>query len=354
MKKHVFFFATIAMGLTLFSCTQKPETATVSGLYPSKFEHLNDKGETNKLYVIKNANGMEVTVMNIGARIVSIAVPDKNGAMHNIVAGYDTITPYLQLGNYHGAVIGRYGNRIAGGVIEIERVKYRLRQNDGEHTLNGGPRGFSSGFFEIEQPAESQLVCRYYSADDEQGFPSDVDLTVTYTLSDDNTLIFDYSASTSRRATYINIFNRLNLNLAGATASAVDGQEVYVDAANYVPLNAELIPSGAIAKVPANLNFTTPHALDAQTYNVCYVLNQPRTIERQAAALTNPENGISVEIYTTEPSIQLTKDPTIGAAISLDAQHFPDSPHHPEYPTTVLQKDSVFSSQTIYKFKLQN
>ena len=347
MKKTILLFVTIC--LAVVSCEKKEETPTLSGLLPSKFEYRTEKGEVNRLYVIKNSQGMEITIINIGARIVSILAPDKEGVPQNVVLGYDSIQPYLNLKNYYGAIIGRYANRIADGAFLLDRVNYRIRTNEGKNQLHGGPRGFSTCYFTIEQPDEQSVVCSYFSKDGEEGFPGDMKLTVTYTLSDDNALQIDYHAITNR-ATPINVTNHAYFNLSGKDAGTIDDHQLYIDASKYTPVREDLIPTGEIKKVSGLLDFTTLRPLDlSYQYDLNYVLNRPGDIDNLAAELYSSTTGIGMEVYTTEPGVQLYDDKQ-NPSICLETQHFPDSPHNPHFPTAVLRVDSVFNSQTIYKF----
>jgi len=347
MKKTVFLFATIC--LVLVSCGKQEETPTLSGLLPSKFEYRTEKGDVNRLYVIKNSQGMEITIINIGARIVSIMAPDKAGGQQNVVLGYDSIQPYLNLKNYYGAIIGRYANRIADGTFLLDRVTYRIRTNEGKNQLHGGPRGFSTCYFTVEQPDEQSVVCSYFSKDGEEGFPGDMKLTVTYTLTDDNALYIDYHAI-ANRATPINVTNHAYFNLSGKDAGTIADHQLFIDASKYTPVREDLIPTGEIKKVTGMLDFTTLRPLDlSYQYDLNYVLNRPGNINNLAAELYSSTTGIGMEVYTTEPGIQLYDDKQ-NPSICLETQHFPDSPHNPQFPATILRVDSVFNSQTIYKF----
>lgn len=349
MKKTVFLFVTLCV--VMFSCGKKAvETPTLSGLLPSKFEYTTEEGEANRLYVIKNQKGMEVTVINIGARIVSILVPDKDGGKRNVSLGYDSIQPYLQPKNFFGAIVGRYANRIADGSFELDRVTYRIRTNEGKNQLHGGPRGFYARYFTIEQPNEQTLICSYLSkADELEGYPGNLKLTVTYTLTDDNAIQIDYQATTDR-ATHINVTNHAYFNLSGADANALDDHQLYIDASNYTPVREDLIPTGEIKKVEGVIDFTAPRALDLSfQYDLNYVLNHAGDIQTLAAELYSTTSGIGMEVYTTEPGLQFYDDKA-RPSICLETQHFPDSPHNPQFPTTILRVDSVFNSQTIYKF----
>jgi aldose 1-epimerase len=349
MKKTILVLATLC--IALISCGKKEmEKPTLSGLLPSKFEYTTEDGETNRLYVIKNQGGMEVTVINLGARIVSILAPDKDGGKRNVTLGYDSIQPYLQPKNFFGAIIGRYANRIADGSFELDRVTYRIRTNEGKNQLHGGPRGFYTRYFAIEQPNEQSLICSYLSKVDAlEGYPGNLKLTVTYTLTDDNALQIDYQATTDR-ATPINVTNHAYFNLSGADANALEDHQLYIDASKYTPVREDLIPTGEIKPVESLIDFTTPRPLDlSYQYDLNYVLNHPGNIHVLAAELYSTTSGIGMEVYTTEPGLQFYDDKA-QPSICLETQHFPDSPHYPQFPTTVLRVDSVFNSQTIYKF----
>ncbi|MDR0542732.1 MAG: galactose mutarotase [Dysgonamonadaceae bacterium] len=348
MKKTILLIAMLC--LVLVSCGKKEaETPVLSGLLPSKFEYTTENGDVNRLYVLKNSRGMEVTVINIGARIVSVMAPDKNGAMRNVVLGYDSIQPYLKLKNFYGAIVGRYANRIADGSFVLDRVTCQIRTNEGKNQLHGGPRGFYARYFTIEQINEQSVVCSYLSEDGEEGYPGNLKLTVTYILTEDNALHIDYKATTDR-ATHINVTNHAYFNLSGADANTLTDHQLYIDAANYTPVREDLIPTGEIRKVEGLLDFTALRPLDlSYQYDLNYVLNHPGDITNLAAELYSSTTGIGMEVYTTEPGVQFYDDKAC-PSVCLETQHFPDSPHNPQFPTTILRVDSVFNSRTIYKF----
>ena len=349
MKKCLFLF--IAMSLFIVSCKKGTvETPTLSGLLPSKFIYNTEAGDTNRLYTMTNAKGMEVTVINLGARIVSVMVPDKTGKMQNVVIGYDSIAPYLKLSDYHGATIGRYANRIADGTVILDRVTYRLRSNEGKNILHGGPRGFSTQYFTIEQPNGQTLICSYFSKALEEGFPGNLKVTVTYTLTDDNAIGIDYRATTNP-ATFINLTNHSYFNLSGAKTGTLEGHKLFIDASSYTPTREDLIPTGVIAKVKGSpLDYTALRPLNTQyPYDLNYVLNKPGKEKNLAAKAVSASTGIRMEVYTTEPGIQFYVDHA-NPSFCLETQHFPDSPNRPNFPSTILRVDSVFNSRTVYRF----
>ncbi|MCL1938354.1 MAG: galactose mutarotase [Candidatus Azobacteroides sp.] len=342
------------MSLFIVSCKKEViETQTLSGLLPSKFTYHTEEGDTNRLYIMKNAKGMEVTVINWGARIVSAMVPDKAGKWQNVVVGYDSIEPYLKLNDYHGAVLGRYAGRIAGETILLDRVTYRLRLNDGKNMLNGGPRGFSAQYFTIEQPNDQSLICSYFSKEDEEGFPGNLQVTVTYTVTEENAIRIDYQA-VSNPATFINLSNQSYFNLSGAAASTLEGHRLFVDASTYTPTRDDLIPTGAFAKVKGTpLDYTTLRPLNIKyNYDLNYVLNKPGKGDKMVAKAVSDSTGISMEVYTTEPGMQFYTDQS-DPSFCMATQHFPDSPHQAKFPSTILRVDSTFKSQTVYKFGIE-
>jgi len=355
MKKKIVYLFTLALALSACGKTVKETIRpnSDSGLNPANFVSITAGGDTTDLYIMKNAKGMEICVTNIGARIVSILVPDKNGEMKNVVLGYDHLEPYLKGYNYYGATVGRYANRIAGGHFMLHRINYQLRTASDKNTLHGGPRGFSSQYFDIEQISDTQLRCYYFSKNGEEGFPGNLDFYVTYTLRDDNALDISYEATTDF-GTVINPTNHSYFNLSGATSGSLDNHEIYIDANKYTPTREDLIPTGKIepvAKTP--LDFTKIRPLDASyPYDNNYVLNKPGDIKNLAAKAINKTTGIGMEVFTTEPGVQFYIDPE-NPSFCFETQHFPDSPNHPNFPTTTLLADSTFTSNTIYKFVVE-
>ena len=352
MKK---ILLSLLIGLTIISCKDKNagNELTVSGLDPAKFAYTNENGKANKLYVLKNMAGMEVTVTNLGARIISITVPDKAGNMQNVLRGYDNIEPYQQLSNYTGAVLGRYAGRISNGEISIDRVRYDLRTNENKTMLNGGPRGFSTQYFAIEQTAANSLTCSYHSKATEEGFPGSLEIIVTYALSEDNSLVITYEAIALDRSTYVNLTNQLPFNLSGTDATSNAGQSLFVDAATYIETTDGKIPTGNFSPVgKTDFDFQELSLLNPSlAYDVTFVLNKSSE-NNPAAKLISESTGISLEIRTEEPGVYLmtTENP---AAVILQAQHFSDSPKHRHFPSTVVTSSSPLKSTTIYKFGVQ-
>ena len=380
MKK---IFLLLTVFAFFFSCGNKEvkQQLTDSGLDPAKFIKTIEEG-TTQLYTLKNENGMEVTVTNIGGRIASILVPDKNGNFQDVVLGFDNIEDYIPFNTNFGAIIGRYGNRIANGKFTLtNRASFTLRANNGKNSLHGGPRGFHTRFFNIEQPDNLTLVCKYLSPNNEENFPGDLLVTVTYKLTADNALDIHYQAE-ANQLTVVNLTNHSYFNLSGNPENTILDHILFLNADSYTPTDAELIPTGKIDKVAETpMDFTKPLAIGARIddvsfeaiklgngYDHNYVLNNPGDINTLAAKLSDLSTGITMDVYTTEPGIQVytgnfLDGTNIGkkgiaykyrTAICLETQHFPDSPNQPNFPSTELKPGDVYSTRTIYKFGVNN
>ena len=380
--KKIFFI--LAMFVFCISCGNKEvkEQLTDSGLNPASFKKTLESGKETKLYTLKNANGMEMCVTNIGGRIVSILVPDKNGNFQDVVLGFDNIEEYIPFNTNFGAIIGRYGNRIANAKFTLSnRATYTLRANNGNNSLHGGPRGFHTCFFDIEQPDNQTLVCTYLSKNNEENFPGDLLVTVTYRLKDDNAIDIEYEAK-SNQLTVVNLTNHSYFNLSGNPENTILDHILFLNANAYTPTDEGLIPTGSIDKVAETpMDFTKPMAIGARIddinfeaiklgngYDHNYVLNNPGNIATLAAKLTAPSTGITMEVYTTEPGIQIytgnfLDGSNVGkkgiayqfrTAICLETQHFPESPNQPNFPSTELKPGDLYSTRTIYKFGVEN
>lgn len=379
--KKIFFILTVFALCVSCGTKETKKQFTDSGLDPDKFKTTTEAGKTTQLYTLKNSNGMEVCVTNIGGRIVSIWVPDKNGNFQDVVLGFDNIEPYIPFSTNFGAIIGRYGNRIANGKLTLtNRATYTLRQNNGKNTLHGGPRGFHTCFFDIEQPDDLTLVCTYFSKNTEEGFPGDLLATVTYKLTNDNALDINYEAKTNQ-LTVVNLTNHSYFNLSGNPENTILDHLLFLNADAYTPTDEGLIPTGKIEKVAKTpLDFTKSTVIGARIddtnfeaiklgngYDHNFVLNNPGNIGTLAAKLIAPSTGISMEVYTTEPGIQVytgnfLDGSSVGkkeiaykfrTAICLETQHFPDSPNHPNFPSTELRPDGEYKTRTIYKFGVE-
>lgn len=361
----------------LLSCGEKREEATLSGLMKSDFVS-EVEGKPTALYVLKNKNGAEACITNYGGRLVSVMVPDKNGKMTDVVLGYDNIGQYVQSDGNYGALIGRYGNRINQGKFTLDDVEYTLPQNNGAHCLHGGPQGYHARMWDAKQLNDQALELTYLSKDGEAGFPGNLDIKVTYTLTDDNAVGIKYEATTDKK-TVVNLTNHSYFNLSGVPGSDVLDQLVMINADNYTPVDSTLIPVGISPVDGTPLDLRTPVAIGKQIndpfqqllfgrgYDLNWVLNTNGDKNVLAAKAYSPTSGIALEVYTNEPGIQFYtgnfmdgKDtgkhgvlyPHRGA-LCLETQHYPDSPNHPDFPSVVLNPGEKYLSECIYKFTVE-
>lgn len=365
--------AVMAMCL-LLSCAEKKEETTLSGLLKSDFVS-EVEGKPTALYVLKNKNGAEACITNYGGRLVSVMVPDKNGKMTDVVLGYDNVDQYVKSDGNYGALIGRYGNRINQAKFTLDETEYTLPANDGIHCLHGGPLGYHTRMWDAKQLNDQALELTYLSKDGEAGFPGNLDIKVTYTLSDDNAVGIKYEATTDKK-TVVNLTNHSYFNLSGVPGSTVLDQEIMINADNYTPVDETLIPTGISTVAETPLDLRTPVAIGkhidepfdqlqkGRGYDHNWVLNANGDKNVLAAKAYSPTSGIALEVYTNEPGVQFYtgnfmdgKDtgkqgvlyPRRGA-FCLETQHYPDTPNHPDFPTVVLNPGEKYLSECIYKF----
>lgn len=350
----------------------------LSGLNPKDFQTEID-GKKTDLYILKNQNGYEVAVTNYGGSLVAIMVPDKDGQVANVIQGHDNIQDAIDSPEpFLSTLVGRYGNRIAKGKFTLEGKEYSLSINNGPNHLHGGPTGFHARVWDAEQLSENSLKLHYLSADGEEGFPGNLDMTVVYTFTDENELVIDYTGTTDK-TTVVNMTNHGFFSLTGIAnpTPTIEDLECEINADYYVPIDDTSIPTGEIESVKGTpFDFTTPHAvgerIDAdhiQTkrgagYDHCFILNKKQPGELTfAARVVEPKSGRMMEVYTTEPGVQVYTDNWADgykgqhgatfprrSAICFEAQHFPDSPNHPYFPSVVLKPGEVYTQKTIYKF----
>lgn len=359
--------------LTLFACSGK--MAVKSELKPENFD-TTICGKRVGLYILRNASGMEVCITNYGGRIVSIMVPDRNGKFQDVVLGHDTIDDYVNIDGNFGALIGRYGNRINKGRISIDGTEYQLPQNNFGHCLHGGPVGFHHKVWDAIQPDGSTLELHLQSPDGEAGFPGNLNVKVVYTLSNDNSLKIEYTATTDK-PTVVNLTNHSYFNLSGNPANDILDETVLFNADGFTPIDSTFMTSGEIRSVEGTpFDFrrgkTVGRDIDADDeqlkngmgFDHNMVLNTGGDISVLAGRIEDSRSGISMEIYTTEPGIQFYTGNFLDgsvkgkrgiyyqkrSAICVETQHFPDSPNQPNYPSTLLRPGETYSSTCIYKF----
>lgn len=353
----------------------------ISGLKKENFKKSINGKETD-LYILNNKNGMEIAVTNYGAAVLSIMAPDKNGKFASVTLGHDTIDNVINSPEpFLGTTIGRYGNRIANGKFTLDDKEYTLTINNGPNSLHGGPTGFHTAVWDAEQTAPNTLVLKHISPDGDEGFPGNLSVTMTYILSDENEFIIRYKATTDK-ATIVNLTNHAFFNLAGISnpTPTVLNNIVTINADFYTPMDEVSIPTGEIAKVEGTpMDFRTPHVVGERIdekfqqlvygagYDHCYVLNKKYAGELTfAAKCIEPASGRTLEVYTTEPGVQLYTGNWLGgftgahgatfparSAICFETQHFPDTPNKSQFPSARLNPGETYTQTCIYKFGVE-
>nr|WP_299070172.1 aldose epimerase family protein [uncultured Allomuricauda sp.] len=349
----------------------------MSNLSSKDFE-LTIGGKNTQLFTLKNKNGLNAVFSNYGQRIISLHVPDKQGDLEDIVLGFSSLPEYFDgPGKYFGAVIGRYGNRIAKGEFTLNGTTHRLTKNKGDNHLHGGKNGFGSVVWDATQVNEGEIHFSGVSPDGEEGYPGNLFCEVTYKLNDSNELIIEYEAKTDK-ATPVNLTHHSYFNLKGAGNGTVDQHILHINANSFTPVNQHIIPTGSIESVqstPFDFLVPKPIGLDIKTrneqlefgngYDHNFVLNSSPEKDMNlvfAAKVVEPESGRSMEVYTNEPGIQFYSGNYLGikgkkgryyqdrGAFCLETQHFPDSPNNLNFPNTILQPGEVYKSTCIYRF----
>ncbi|MBS1744703.1 MAG: galactose mutarotase [Bacteroidetes bacterium] len=343
---------------------------------PKNFESTIDNKPT-ALYILKNGN-MQVMVTNYGARIVSIIVPDKNGKPTDVAVGYAAIKPYTEgADTYFGAIVGRYGNRIAKGKFNLDGKTYSLATNDGPNHLHGGKKGFSRQVWDANQTSDSSITLTYISGDGEEGYPGTLTSKVTYTVNNNDRLKIEYAATTTS-PTILNLTNHTYFNLNGEGSGTVNNHLFMINATTFTPIDSTFIPIGKLEAVKGTpFDFTTSKSLSATVndtanrqikngkgYDHNFVLNTKGNIHQIAAEVSGDQSGIVMDVYTTQPGLQFYggnfmdgshnlkygKKDDYRTAFCMETQHYPDSPNEPGFPSTVLKPGETFSSETIYAF----
>lgn len=361
------FLATIAT-----SCTNTPASTDTTAVTKQNFGEVD--GKPVYLYTLTNKNGAQVKITNYGGTVTSWIAPDKTGQKSSIVLGFDSLSGYLAKPPYFGALIGRYGNRIANGSFKIDTAVYTLAKNNGKNHLHGGLKGFDKVVWDASTISDTvpAIVLTYTSKDGEEGYPGNLKVTVQYTLSDDNELSIEYNAETDK-TTPVNLTNHSYFNLTGSVSNTILGHVLMVNADNYTPVDSSLIPTGEIKPVKGTpFDFTTATAIGARIdsvkggYDHNFVLNRQGNALDLVAVVTDSISGRKLEVYTTEPGLQFytgnfldgsikTSD---GKAINkhtafcLETQHFPDSPNEPKFPTTLLKPGEKYHTVTKYKLSV--
>ncbi len=340
-----------------------------------------EDGQSVDIYTLKNSHGMEARITNYGGIVVSLTAPDRDHKFADVVLGYNNLESYLKPPfPYFGAIIGRYGNRIAKGRFTLNGVEYKLATNNGENHLHGGIKAFDKVVWTVKQvrttPAGPALFLTYLSKDGEEGYPGNLTVNVVYTLTHKNELKIDYTASTDKD-TVTNLTHHSYFNLAGEGNGDILDHRLVIKADRFVPTDAAAIPTGDLRSVAGTpFDFRTSTAIGARInqddeqlklgkgYDHTWVVNGRAGVLRQAAIAYEAKSGRVMEVWTTEPGVQFYTGNYLDGTLTgksgkpyphrsgfcLETQHYPDSPNQPNFPTTTLKKGAVFRSTTIYRF----
>jgi aldose 1-epimerase len=367
--------ALIAGSLLLMAACAREREASITR---APFGNLPD-GTPVGVFTLTNAKGVEVRAITYGGIIVSLRVPDRNGRLEDVVLGYDSLEGYLRSSPYFGAVVGRYGNRIAKGRFVLDGVTYRLATNNGPNHLHGGLEGFDKVVWQGE-PFQSDsgvgVALSYTSPDGEEGYPGTLRARVRYLLTDQNELVVDYDATTDK-ATPVNLTQHSYFNLVGGGRRDILDHQLWINADGYTPVDSTLIPTGAVDSVAGTpFDFRTPTAIGARIgadhpqlrfgggYDHNWVLRREGSGLAHAARLVEPTSGRTLDMYTTEPGLQFYSGNFLDGTITgkggqvyghryglcLETQHYPDSPNHPQFPSTILRPGDEYRSRTVFVF----
>lgn len=370
--------------LLAVSIALRPEAAPAKGkrdVHKQSFGKTGD-GRPVDLYTLTNSQGMEVRAMTYGGIIVSLRVPDKTGKFDDVVLGHDTLDGYLVNPPYFGVIVGRYANRIGNATFTLDGMKYTLAKNDGPNSLHGGVNGFNKQVWEAKPFKDATgvgVAFSYLSKDGEEGYPGNLKVKVSYVLTDENQLVIDYEATTDK-ATPLNLSQHSYFNLAGEGSGDILGHHLMLNADRFTPVDKALIPTGEIRPVQGTpLDFITPTAIGARIndnyeqlvvgrgYDHNFVINRKEDGLILAARVHEPTSGRVLEVFTTEPAVQFYSGNFLDGTITgkhghvykqrngfcLETQHYPDSPNHPDFPSTILRPGATFHSQTVFKFSAE-
>lgn len=340
---------------------------------------VTQKGDCITQYTMTNADGFGLSVIDYGGIVTALMVPDRNGKLSNISLGYDNIAAYEAGNPYFGALIGRYGNRIAKGRFSIGENEYTLAQNNNSNHLHGGLKGFDKVIWKVESRVEENkaaLVLTYTSEDGEEGYPGNLEVVVEYTIDQDNQWIIDYKAKTDK-TTVVNLTQHTYFNFSGDFSQNILDHTLQLNTPFYLPVDQGLIPTGVLESVKETpFNFTQPKTmgehieeihpqlLAGNGFDHCFAMSDWDGSLKKIAAVHHEKSGRSMEVWTTEPGIQFytgnfldgtLPNPQGGfynlrTGFCLETQHFPDSPNQSNFPSVILNPEETYQTQTIYRF----
>ena len=376
MKRTLLLSLTLIAAAAWFSaCNQSAKTKEMV-----KKELIGThKGKDVFLLTLTNKKGNIIKLTNFGARITWIEVPDRNGNKENVTFGFDTFESMIKGDPYFGSVVGRYANRIAKGKFTLDGVEYSLALNNGPNSLHGGPGGWHSAVWNTEDGGKSKVPTAVFtlkSPDMEEGYPGNMDINVVYTWTDNNEIVIDYTCTTDKK-TVLNITNHAYFNLHGAGKGDILDHQMVIKASRFVPVDSTLIPTGELRPVEGTpFDFTTPHTVGERIgenyeqlllgkgYDHTFVLDNKEEVD---ATVYEPVSGRLMEVITDQPGVQFYTGNFLNGrmighggkpynhrtGLCLETGHYPDSPNHPEFPSTLLNPGETFKSQTIYRFSVK-
>lgn len=373
----------VLAGILFFSCQSSDKSETIIPKAPlqSDFDTTLDGNEIS-LYTISNSKGMQVSITNYGARVVSILVPAKDGTPIDVVLGFNNIDDYLKSPDpYFGPCVGRVGNRIAKGKFTLDGVDYTLAVNNGPNHLHGGLKGLHKVVWEFDSVSDNEIVLHYSSPDMEEGYPGNLEIGLVYSISEDNALTMEYSATTDK-TTPVNLTNHSYFNLSGNSSTSINQHVLTINADGYTPVDSTLIPLGTVEPVEASpFDFRKPKAIGTDVneeniqlkygagYDHNFALNKEEGDSLTLAArVYSPESGVEMTIYTVEPGIQFYggnfftgeitgKDGNkVGyrCGLALEPQHFPDAPNQPAFESILLAPGELYSTVSKYVFDVRD
>lgn len=344
-------------------------------------------GEAVDLFTFRTANGLEAAITNYGGRLVRLKTPDRRGRTEDLVLGFDTLDGYLKRNPFFGALVGRYANRIANAEFTLDGHAYHISRNSGENSIHGGFRGFDKVVWratEVQAEQEPALELTYVSKDGEEGYPGTLTVTATYSLSEENELQIRYSAVTDKK-TVVNLTNHSYFDLSGQAEGSILDHVVTINADSFTPVNSHLIPTGEVRRIDStpfdlrkptrigdrialpNSQINDEQIQLADGYDHNFVLNRDGAGPSLAARVTDPGSGRVIEVFTTQPGMQFYTGNHLDGSVTgkggvvygfrsgvcFETQHFPDSPHHPEFPSTELNPGERYKQSTIFRFAVE-